>query len=118
MYRCFFYLCFFIAANFMVVKEASAQKQLVVNADGKGDFKTIQATINSLPDSSNAPIYQAETSKGVQWGNRCYFYNCHNLGGDYNWLKNNLAAAEDAPSPQIITANWAFDHQWEPLKSD
>jgi pectinesterase len=31
-----------------------AQKRIVVDAEGKGDFKTIQEAINSLPDSSAA----------------------------------------------------------------
>jgi pectinesterase len=30
----------------------AAQKKIIVDADGKGDFKTIQGAINSLPDSS------------------------------------------------------------------
>jgi pectin methylesterase-like acyl-CoA thioesterase len=29
--------------------------KIVVDAEGKGDFKTIQAAINSLPDSSAIP---------------------------------------------------------------
>ncbi len=32
-----------------------AQNKVVVDASGKGDFKTIQGAINSLPDSSSAP---------------------------------------------------------------
>lgn len=69
-------------------------------------------------EMDDAPIYQAASSKGVQWGNRCYFYNCHHLGGNYSWLKNNLELAESSPSPQIIKAAWAFDNQWNPLKSN
>lgn len=33
----------------------SAQKKIVVAADGSGDFKTVQGAINSLPDSSAVP---------------------------------------------------------------
>jgi pectinesterase len=32
-----------------------AQKKIVVDASGKGDYKTIQGAINSLPDSSSTP---------------------------------------------------------------
>lgn len=67
-------------------------------------------------EMADAPIYQAASSKGVQWGNRSYYYNCHHVGGDYSWIKNNLTEAENAPSPQMITATWAFDNQWNPLK--
>ena len=34
---------------------AVAQKRIVVDASGKGDYKTIQGAINSLPDSSRTP---------------------------------------------------------------
>ena len=34
------------------VAESQAQKKIVVDANGKGNFKTIQEAINSLPDSS------------------------------------------------------------------
>jgi len=35
--------------------QLSAQKKIVVDASGKGDYKTIQGAINSLPDSSATP---------------------------------------------------------------
>lgn len=35
--------------------QLSAQKKIVVDASGKGDYKTIQGAINSLPDSSTTP---------------------------------------------------------------
>src|ERR1043166_929034 len=35
--------------------QLSAQKKIVVDINGKGDFKTIQAAINSLSDSSSTP---------------------------------------------------------------
>jgi len=62
---------------------------------------------------ADAPIYQAESSKGVQWGHRVYFYGCHRTGGDYSWFKDNLAAAPGNPSPQLINTQWAFDNQWK-----
>lgn len=35
--------------------QACAQQRLVVDAAGKGDYKTIQGALNSLPDSSSIP---------------------------------------------------------------
>ena len=67
-------------------------------------------------EMADAPIYQAASSKGVKWGKRTYYYNCHHAGGDYDWIKNNLDEAENPPSPQMITAIWAFDNQWNPEK--
>ena len=69
-------------------------------------------------EMADAPIYQAASSKGVKWGNRSYYYNCHHTGRDYGWLKNNLTEAENAPSVKIITASWAFDNQWNPKKTN
>src|SRR5215213_633409 len=34
---------------------AQRGKRIVVSADGKGDFRSIQAALNSLPDSAAAP---------------------------------------------------------------
>src|SRR5215204_4604305 len=34
--------------------QLNAQKKIIVDASGKGDYKTIQGAINSLPDSSEA----------------------------------------------------------------
>src|SRR5258705_1425923 len=39
----------------MLSVQMFAQKKIVVDAGGKGDFTTIQAAINSLPDSSSVP---------------------------------------------------------------
>jgi pectinesterase len=107
----------------------SSEKTVLKNCSFRGDagfklgryhldaqFYLINCTF--AKEMADAPIFQAATSKGVQWGNRCYFYNCHRLGGDYSWLNNNLADAERAPSAQTITAGWTFDHHWEPLKTD
>src|SRR5262245_60584116 len=35
--------------------QLAAQRKIVVDASGKGDYKTIQGAINSLPDSSATP---------------------------------------------------------------
>lgn len=69
-------------------------------------------------EMADAPIYKAASSKGVQFGTRSYYFNCHHKGGDFAWFKNNLDEAEQAPTANSITANWAFDNQWNPLKSN
>jgi len=43
---------------------------------------------------ADAAIYKAASSKGVKWGERVYYDNCHRQGGDFTWLRNNL---DDAP---------------------
>lgn len=63
---------------------------------------------------ADAPIYQAASSKGVQWGRRVYLYNCHRTGGDYSWMTNNLAEAPGSPEVKNIDARWALDAQWNP----
>jgi len=101
------------------------QKTVLVRCTFKGDdgFKLGRYHLDSqfyLIDCSfannmaDAPIYQAASSKGVQWGQRVYFYNCHRQGGDYAWFKNNLYTATGSPSPQDIDAVWAMDKQWTP----
>ena len=35
--------------------QLNAQKKIIVDEAGKGDYKTIQGAINSLPDSSATP---------------------------------------------------------------
>ncbi|MGH2553823.1 MAG: pectinesterase family protein, partial [Chitinophagaceae bacterium] len=43
----------FIQILFLIISmQVAAQKKIIVAADGSGDFKTIQAAINSLPDSA------------------------------------------------------------------
>jgi hypothetical protein len=48
------------------------------------------------------------------WGQRHYYYNCHRIGGDYNWFQDNLNEAKNSPSPELITAEWTFDGKWNP----
>jgi len=63
---------------------------------------------------ADAPIYQAASSKGVKWGQRTYFFNCHKENGDYSWFKNNLATAPGSPDVKKINAVWAMDNKWNP----
>ncbi|MGB8192900.1 MAG: pectinesterase family protein [Chitinophagaceae bacterium] len=48
-------LTIFLMGLLICCCQVTAQKKLVVSQNGKGDFKSIQAAINSLPDSSAAP---------------------------------------------------------------
>jgi len=57
-------------------------------------------------------IYLVHTSNVIKWGRRVYYYNCHRDGGDYDWFKNNLATAKDAPSADEINAVWVFKNKW------
>jgi pectinesterase len=52
MVREFFILTFFMAS----VLTLSAQKKITVSKDGKGDFKTVQAALNSIPEGNSTPI--------------------------------------------------------------
>ena len=65
---------------------------------------------------ADADIYWAESGPGAkQWGRRVYYYNAHREGGDYAWMKNNLATAEGAPTASQITPAWTFGGRWNPL---
>lgn len=102
------------------------QKTVLVNCRFDGDqgfklgryhresqFYLINCTFGS--NMADAPIYRAASSKGVQWGERVYYYNCHRNGGDYTWFANNLTSAKGAPTAKEISALWALDRQWNPL---
>jgi pectinesterase len=65
---------------------------------------------------ADAPIYQAASSKGVKWGQRTYFFNCHKENGDYAWFENNLGAAPGSPAAKKIDVLWAMDNKWNPIK--
>ena len=47
------------------------------------------------------------------WGDRRYFYNCNQEGGNYNWLDNNLPI-----EPETVTPEWTFDGEWNPEKTE
>ncbi|GAB3581411.1 pectate lyase [Hymenobacter daeguensis] len=62
---------------------------------------------------ADADIYWAQSGPGARlWGRRVYYADCHRQGGDYAWMKDNLATAAGAPRPEQITANWAFGGRW------
>ncbi len=65
---------------------------------------------------ADIPIYWPVSPNAVtwKWGERHYFYNCHRIGGDYEWFKDNLHEAENSPAPENINAKWTFDNKWDP----
>jgi pectinesterase len=103
------------------------EKTVLKNCTFKGDegfklgryhldaqFFLINCTFSA--QMANAPIYQAASSKGVKWGLRAYYYNCHKQNGDYIWFKDNLTDAAGPPDVSHINAAWAMDNQWDPTK--
>jgi pectinesterase len=56
----------------------------------------------------------AEVNSDILWGERIYFQNCHRLGGDYEWHRDNLASATNSVPPEEVTAAWTFAGTWDP----
>ncbi|MFZ1291273.1 MAG: pectinesterase family protein [Melioribacteraceae bacterium] len=67
---------------------------------------------------ADVPIFWpiSPNAKEWIWGERHYYYNCHRVGGDYDWFKNNLNEAENSLSQEMIDAEWTFDGKWNPEK--
>jgi PelA/Pel-15E family pectate lyase len=65
---------------------------------------------------ADADIYWAESGPGAkQWGRRVYYADSRRKGGEFAWMKNNLASAEGAPQVRQITPTWTFGGRWNPL---
>jgi pectinesterase len=56
---------------------------------------------------------QPEKTRPYLYGDRYYFDNCHRIGGDYAWFKDNLKASGFKRS--AIVPAWTFDEQWNPI---
>jgi pectinesterase len=65
---------------------------------------------------ADIPIYWpvSPNAKEWVWGVRHYFYNCHRIGGDYDWFNDNLNKAGNSPSPDIVDSKWTFAGKWDP----
>ena len=61
---------------------------------------------------------EPQRNRSFNWGKRYYYYNCHKVGSDLDWFKNNLGTAEGSPKPAVITARWTFDNKWDPETTD
>jgi pectinesterase len=59
-------------------------------------------------------IYLVPTNNVIRWGRRVYYFNCHHIGGDYAWHKNNLETASGSPAPEQINPGWLFGKRWMP----
>lgn len=57
---------------------------------------------------------EPEKNRPYLYGNRHYYYNCHRVGGDFNWHKNNTDVWPGSVTPSEITAKWSFDGKWDP----
>ncbi|MBX2993004.1 MAG: pectin esterase [Bacteroidetes bacterium] len=80
-----------------------------------GQFYLLNCTFSS--NMANRPIYLPVESPNARewvWGQRHYYYGCKREGGDFAWFTDNLDKAENSPEPAGITAQWAFDGQWDP----
>jgi pectinesterase len=53
-------------------------------------------------------------SSPLNWGERVYYYNCHKIGGDYQWHKNNLTLADSNLKSAFITPLWVYKNSWDP----
>ena len=56
----------------------------------------------------------ADLDKQNIWGERSYFHNCDRDGRDFSWFVDNLSSVLGSPTPNQITAAWAFDGEWDP----
>ena len=74
-------------------------------------FYLINCTFpNNMADCD---IYQKEANSPniIQWGRRVYYLNCHRIGGDYSWFKDNVP---DSFNVNDFVPMWAFDYRWNP----
>lgn len=66
---------------------------------------------------ADADIYHVPTTE-TRWGRRVYYANCHRIGGDYAWHKDNLNTAPGAPEKDKISIQWTFAGRWNPGASN
>jgi len=79
-----------------------------------GQFYLIDCIFSE--NMADVPIFWpvSPNAKTWVWGDRQYYFNCHRIGGDYNWFKDNLSSAENSPTKEDITAEWTFAGKWNP----
>jgi pectinesterase len=113
-------------------------KQIVVDAQGKGDFKTIQGALNSLPDSSatdrfilikkgvyhekvfitqNHIVLQGEDEKGtvITQAIARDIWRCDGNSTDWGVATLNLRGSDITLKNLTITNTYGFDHRADTL---
>jgi len=83
--------------------------------------KPIYRVIYPLAGSKPAPSDASENKRldaTNRWGERAYYFNSHREGGDYAWIKDNLATAPGHPTPEQVTARWTFGGAWDPERTE
>ncbi len=123
-----------IWSNYLIVQlritSSIAQNKIIVDANGKGRFTTIQETINSLPDSSisantiyikkgtyHEKIFIAKHNIIFEGEDREKTIIIQNIArdecgeNDFAWYSNNLPYGIKAND---ITLNWLFKNKWNP----
>ena len=61
-------------------------------------------------------IYHASSGNKLNWGRRIYYFNCHRDTGDFEWFKDNLSSAAQAPVANDLTVDWLFRKHWNPVE--
>ncbi|UAY50604.1 pectate lyase [Ferruginibacter albus] len=101
-----------------------SSKTVLINCSFSGDdgfklgryhrdaqFYLINCTFPS--NMADSDIYQraANPPNVIQWGKRVFYNNCHRIGGDYAWFKNNFP---DSLGVNDINVPWVYDYKWNP----
>jgi pectinesterase len=74
--------------------------------------------LNGSPSTKADIRHNTHLEKQNLWGKRAYFYKCDRDGRDFDWFADNLSSAPGSPTPNQITAAWAFDGEWDPEDGD
>jgi PelA/Pel-15E family pectate lyase len=65
-------------------------------------------------DMADEDIYQVRKDTQLVWGKRVNYFNCHRIGGNFNWHQNNL----DKELAQQINRDWTLKARWDlPLQA-
>ncbi len=135
--------CFIRDSRFFEVKTSAAiwhdghynadQKLVIVNSSFDGvsgfhlgrhhyDAQFFLINCSFSDNMSDRPIYlktydDQRRNNPYLWGERKYFYNCHRVGKDFAWHRDNLESISDRTGASGITAAWTFAGRWDPESS-
>lgn len=68
----------------------------------------------NILDSNIQYAYSDKVLDPCPWGERIYFLNCSREGGHSGWMKDNIMDCGQELYYYSTTANWTFDHKWDP----